>query len=540
MCSSMKNVALGVTLMLSIGLQASSKHYAFFNSPGNRSKHYTENLIAHVRITGNKKLESLYSTASNTLTYGSLESIVDVFANSTDATADTRMLDTIDQGTYVVFMTLVVDKLIARYYQLLDTLEGACQYWEWAKTHPTRYALSQSPYRWFTGSPFSVEAEGQSLYAQQLREKYAAEFGALSRLLEAITENTISHDAWLSELRKTLQGILVIGVAGDHQFLQGQRSLLQQIVEHEKVICDAVSTVAMPHWAKRNWITLASGATVAAILAYEYYAHQPAVDAYIVATMNSVNNGWDMYFVKPTIELKDELQRTLNPQAVKFNPLTDNGTQADSTVLANPIASDAGATAAGPEMTNQQKNQAFSDEMHKQLGVLEKDMKGSSALFLLCGGEAGRTALIKIMRMIALGLVNTLLGVNDIVTSNTLTAKIVPAFISYLALKKTYDTGASIYGWFTKKDRHMLVLRLRQAQDLLIRATYDQLTDGEYGRLLYLLMKEYEQVDSKVLADERSLFVDDLNYLTKAQPSIAQKRETISVMFDKYKSLARA
>jgi hypothetical protein len=99
----------------------------------------------------------------------------------------------------------------------------------------------------------------------------------------------------------------------------------------------------------------------------------------------------------------------------------------------------------------------------------------------------------------------------------------------------------NLFGWFTKRDRSTLINRLRQVQQVLIRTTYNtELSDTEYGRLLYLLTKTHDQVIKNVPSNERIAFLNDLTYIANAQSSIKQKRKTLKTMWNSYHSLQQS
>jgi hypothetical protein len=117
-------------------------------------------------------------------------------------------------------------------------------------------------------------------------------------------------------------------------------------------------------------------------------------------------------------------------------------------------------------------------------------------------------------------------------------ACLIPAgLFSYLS----FQGVRNLFGWFTKRDRSTLINRLRQVQQVLIRTTYNtELSDTEYGRLLYLLTKTHDQVIKNVPSNERIAFLNDLTYIANAQSSIKQKRKTLKTMWNSYHSLQQS
>ncbi len=407
-------------------------------------------------------------------------------------------------------LVLFLEKMRARYYEHLDNLETASLYWEWAKNHPLKYAASQLPHKWFRTVTIPSEAERICTKIDQLRTTYSVEFGAIMRLLAARHVTGMGTVLWISDVRKSLAQLLRVNSITE---LASIELLIEKFSRYEQGVTGAIHEVQVPSWAERHWIPLTITALAAGVGAYYYYNNTLQVDGLINKSFVSLKNIWVNYFITPVTDLKNELLKAMQ--------------------LDNPIR-------------KQEVTKMSEDLQDKFLSSLESDLKESWFVARLASNTTIKQG-IDLARLKLNGLdqladqaTDTLAIGKNHMHSLTPTATLLRLVFAFGAAKICYSSTAFAYRWFTKKDRGLLRLRLCQVEEVLIRSMHETtMSDGEYGRLVYLLTKEYDQVPKNVLLDERHSFLNDLAYLADTQPSIMQKQKTLDSMWRKYRSLAK-
>ena len=382
-------------------------------------------LMHYARTTNNNIFVALDASIKNALESDTLDALVNLYR---DQYATKQVVSAADNayGTDVSFMILILEKMISVYYCKLDTLESACHYWEWATHHPTAYAASQSPYRWVTGGSFTSEAEHNYAYAQQLRDQYSEEYGVVERLLGAMAdEGFINPERWLHDVHAFLTGILT--AINPEQSNDDLRVIAQKVVLYEKRIASEVAVVKVPHWIKRNWLTLTAGAVTTGIAAYCCYNNMDAIQNSYHAVEKSLSNFWGNNFATPVNNLKDELKQTLQPMP---------------------------SIPQGPNLNPAEANAALQD--------LEKSLKANNLASWTLGtdGIKAFVAWLKSLTNMGYGVATEASGAiargDQVIKANSLTFRLFEVLFPVIVLKKGYDLTAYTYRWFTKKDRRAL------------------------------------------------------------------------------------
>lgn len=556
-----QRITLGA-IAISIGFSAyeacgnTSTHYDLFKTPASRMVHAYESFSTYVQAMHNDKLKKIAPSLSGIVHADSIRGITDVYGMMY---ADTTHVPVIDPEIEAAFLTMILEKFVTFYYKQLDILESAYMYWDWAQKHRTAYACSQFPTTWVSGVPNAITIEHNRLQVQQLRDRYNEQFGAIVRLLTMRHDTAVEVVTWISYVQSFLNTISADYKIQDTKSddLSSGTLFAQKLLFHEKQIQTAVNKVKMPGWVQRNWLGLTTGAVATGVFAYWYMNNQQLVHDSVATTTNTLKNMWEEYFCNPVRPLKNEIVKVKNeigrtfpgtslgdgdPKIVTneyeiFLKKHENGT-IQTTDNVGLVRLDDESAWNLAQKARQEGLQDFngstnttSSWWNQVPGSQYAQEKKNAVYKMLCGVEVD----IQHIKHIVMGLLedrDRLLEQNRFLfmMSGFIPAVTITGFTSFL--------GSKLFSWIRKKDRRMLRYRLCQVEDLLIRTEHDQLADDEYGRSLYLLMKEHEQVAKNVLSEEQDAFLEDLHYLVQSRPSVIQKKETLKTMWRKYQSLA--
>ncbi len=414
-------------------------------------------------------------------------------------------------------VALFLEKMRTCYYEHLDKIESAMPYWEWAKHNPNAYAASQLPHKWFRGSATHAAVDRTYTMIRALRDVYSAEFGAIVRLLATRHEDNVDPELWLTEVQKVMASLLSCSIKD----LTGTDVLIQKVSAHEQHVAAMVEKVQAPGYIERHWIPLAVTTVAVGAAAYYYYNNQFAVHGFVDTSKKSLINFWKEHFSKKFNDLKQELKETMQPtghaEKVQINNVPANFEVSEKAL---------------------KDLQKYSDEI-PVIGWTFKNFTKSFFKWANAWNDNGRNLVEKANKTVD-ALNETIHIVDKRIRSNNLNLVLFATIPACGLGYGVYKGIGKVYSLFTKRDRRVLVLRLCQAEQVLIRTTHQrELSDAEYGRLLYLLTKEYDQVAKNVFSDERIAFLDDLTYLADTQSSIAQKQKTLDSMWRKYRSLAK-
>jgi len=398
----------------------------------------------------------------------------------------------------VAQIVLFLETLRDSYYTHLDRIESALPYWEWAKHHPYRYTASQLPNKWFTHEKNQAEITRIHTMVNAVREVYSKEFGIIVRLLAARCEDALDDAAWFAEVQKGVATLLSTPL----KELSTAELIIQKLADHEHEVAQMVEKVQKPGWLMRNWRLLLTTAVVAGAATY-YYAHnQDFIHTSAFNLIEASKNSWENNFVKPVSEFKNELEAA--------SRLTSHKTQ----VIDN--------------------GEAYLDE-------LKKEIEKTTFTYRLLGGQKGIDAIFKYACSRNARLNDVANRGDEALQSSSISIKLFQLMFPVAVTAIGYTLSRAVFNWFTTRDRSVLVSRLRQVQQVLIRTTHAvELSDAEYGRMLYLLMKAYDQVAKNVFSNERIAFLNDLSYIADAQSSVKQKRKTLKTMWHSYRSLRQA
>lgn len=462
--------------------------YNFFQTPSVRMREATDYVKKTIPQNLNNADKLLYAVCE-TAQAGSVKDLANLYAQLASVT-QLRTQQTLDVESQAAYIAIVLEKLRVSYYAELDTLEAAIPYWEWAKNHTTRYTLSQLPHKWFSHEANKARAERAYTTICALREIYSAEFGKIMRLLGQWHEENPDSKVWLAEVHTVIGGILAVDPAKD---LSSIELLIKKLAEHEQKVTTMVQSVQAPNWAHQHWMSLAATAAVAGAVAYYGYNNQPVIDSYIKYFRDmSSQNAHVTNFLKSAGHFKDRVSAAY------------------------------GLVMSLPTKVNKES-----------LDNLKKYMSQSNVAYYLFGGQKG-------IDEIFVWVNNHDNSIQDLLNRADALLKLCALIVQTGLVYGGYKFSKGAFNWFVKRDRSALVGRLNQTQKVLIRTTHErELSDAEYGRLLYLLTKAYDQVAKNVFSKERAPFLDDLTYIADNQSSIKQKRKTLKSMWRKYRSLER-
>lgn len=506
----MYNFCKKVLFFLSVTIGAVSAHiptqYDFFKESSIRiheaSKHLKNAYGFH---DGN------FYAVQNAAQSGSLQELAMLYPKLITA-MQTKVPQGVSANAEAAYVVLFLEKMRDCYYTHLDCIEAALPYWEWAKHHPHRYTVSQLPHKWLKHEANQIEVDHIYTMIMGLRDVCSKEFGIIVRLLAAWHEGHIDVATWLANVRTTMISIIP-GTKIDA--LQTTESLIQGLSEHEENMVKMVASVQKPQWLKRNWIPALTGTVLAGIAAYYYVHNQQSVHSTIAATQSSLLNFWEGQIAKKIGECKDALLAAMKPvepvDNTQGNGIATKFDSADKALKELKYASD--------------KSYITGNWISKEY---------TKPIFDVL------TALLGVVRDISVKVDKNLDAVNHNIESYQINFALGATFPACLIMYGMGKGTQKTYNWFTKRDRSTLIRRLRQAQRVVVRTEHARaLSDAEYGQMLYLLSKAHDQVAANVFSDERIEFLNDLTYVADAQSSTEQKRETLKIMFDRFRSLEK-
>ncbi len=452
-----------------------------------------------------------FYAVQNAAQSGALQELAALYPKLISA-AQTKVPQGISAEAEAAYMVLFLEKMRDCYYTHLDCIEAALPYWEWAKHHPHRYTASQLPQKWLKHEANQIEVDHIYTMIMGLRDVCSKEFGVIVRLLGAWHEGHIDAATWLATVRTTMIS-MIPGTQIDA--LQTIEKLIQTLSIHEADVVKMVASVQKPQWLKRNWIPALTATVLAGAAAYYYVNNQQSVHDTITTTQSSLINFWEGQIAKKIGECKDALLAAMKP--------------------VEPV-------------DNKQENGIATkfDSADKAL----KELKSASDKSYITGNWISKeytkpifdvlTALLGVVRDISVKVDKNLDAVNHNIESYQVNFALGATFPACLLMYGVGKGAKKTYNWFTKRDRSTLIRRLRQSQRVVVRTDHArELSDAEYGQMLYLLSKAYDQVDANVFSDERIEFLNDLTYVADAQSSTEQKRETLKIMFDRFRSLEK-
>jgi hypothetical protein len=437
-----------------------------------------------------------------------------------------------EQGDYDAFSTEVVaqytyelmESLNVALQQILGQLERSSLYWQWCVDHSVRYALSKSPMKWLRGGAQSSELHTKQSEVQMLLHGYNVQYGRLVRHQGAFEAciNDQEREAWVHESMNMIWSSISprsswspLLPPQDPHFLDstlGRNALKQRVNESIACMYASIKPVAVPsHWV-RNWLPYTIAGVGMAALFGVCYKNQDALCEGMHTIAEAANNGFNTQIRSRFLELKEEISSILWPSE-NLTKTAIEGWREKLRVCQNYFNGDAskpkGSYVPLVGSTIDHVNNTINDGRQAigiAIGVGNDMMEHYTQQF-----DREAKAQILNVRLIAL----------------------IPALLVTYPL---YGIGYGIKHWFSKRDRRMLRARLWQANDILIRAD-GELSDEEYGKLLYVLHKENEQAQKNVDSKEYNAFFEDLCYLALPSSTVQQKKETIMNMWHKYQAL---
>jgi hypothetical protein len=415
--------------------------------------------------------------------------------------------------------------------ETLDTLETASLYCQWCTEHPFRYTLSKSPTSWWGQSSQAGELRKKQGHIQELLCLYNEQYGSLVRhqghfeLCSSYQERLV----WVEKAIAILVGCMVNEMTNQYASLANNppdvatMDTLRTIVRTQiDSMHNEVRPLAVPsHW-MRNWLpyTVAGIGLIAAgiVCAKNATAIQDGAEKLLAGAHNGLE-----YCTEPLSKLKKTLFGVLWPhESDNSTPLAESNRLMDETIESLTIAQKH-LTRAGykPEQS----------WLPGRLGGAVNTINDAGA----SGAEAiGATkAWVKAIQC-SLNYFNP--KIDRVLEGNAMVLALGPATFGLYGL---YKTAGALKHWYTKRDRQMLRLYLCQTQDIFIRSN-GKLSDEEYGKLLYTLGKEDEQLSKNVSQKEQGMFRADLRYIASPHSDVQQKKETVANMWRKYHALQDA
>lgn len=562
-----------MTLSTGFASAATPGSYDFFQDPYVRICKATDHVKKAIPNTVNNVDKLLYEVRE-TAQAGSTQELAHLYAQLASVT-QLRAQQVPDTEAQAAYLALVLEKLRISYYEQLDRLEAAVPYWEWAKCHTTRYTLSQLPHKWFSHDANKAHAERTYTTICALREIYSAEFGKIIRLLGQWHEENPDSAVWLAEVHTVISGILAVDSTKD---LDSIETLIKKLAEHEQKVGSSIDAVQAPNWVHQHWIPLTVTAVAAGAAAYAYTQNKSAVDLFaqngvqnlqenfmnncynpVKAFVNKIWYGQEElypvttsdaqakglsaqephsreYWERESQKCLDDASKHIQEGIDALGGLGAKGAQplaqpADS-IHQNGIKAGGFVTIVPPQQVNEFQSLAqatIETVAEPKLNALKTSLQAMGNAFKnITKGAAIKAQIIEHDK-------------NRVMNETAFNRMLLGMIPAYLLATKTYEGIKGIFGWFTKRDRSALLSRLDQTEKVLIRTTHKrELSDAEYGRLLYLLTKAYDQVAKNVFSKERAPFLDDLTYIANNQSSPEQKKMTLDAMRRKYRSLEKA
>lgn len=516
-----------------------------------------------------------FYAVQNAAQYGSLQELAALYTKLVSS-VQTKLQKEVSCEAEAAYVVLFLEKMRDCYYTHLDCIEASLPYWEWAKHHPHRYTASQLPHNWFRHEANQVEVDHIYTMIIGLREICSKEFGIIVRLLGIWHEGHADVATWLAEVRTTMISM----IPGAHiTLLQTTESLIQVLSTHEADIAKMVASVQKPQSLKRNWIPALTVSVLVGAATYYYINNQQMINEFcfdgfeklrvsfvenfytpVKSFINSIRNGQEERYTNNPIVVNGESQTREYWEKESEKYFGEAEKRMDQGILELSKLPTKGVVSEKPNDSIQKEgiklqvsvlelkipSQDVADVQNRLQEMLEnvaepKLQSVSAAVQALCEAfkNMSKSAFIK-GQIIEHDEKQAMTAFKTIMNDTAFNRKLFGLIPAYLLVTKTYDGVKGAYNWITKRDRSTLIRRLRQAQRVVVRTEHTrELSDAEYGQMLYLLSKAYDQVAANVLSDERIEFLNDLTYIADAQSSTQQKRETLKIMFDRFRSLEK-
>jgi hypothetical protein len=406
---------------------------------------------------------------------------------------------------------------------IVDALEKAVVYWQWCADHPLKYAISKSPIKWFTGSAQPQEVFEKQALIRNWLQLFITQYGSVMKH-EALLESCKTAQERFVWTQEAVAVFDACDIAVVHhkpltiEALSEDIIALQEAVKlHGAITKNEIQSVVMPsHW-ERHWLpytVTVVGLVATAVLATKYKTNILEGAEWMRA---GAGNGFKEYVTDPLNDLLKEVTKVLWPNTLDKEEMANQFAMIDEKLK---LAQDAIAPDPIPTNWIPGSTGATMDHANKAIEDFKK-----AGVHGLDACKDGLALIEQSAERVAQSLEET--GLNRRLIA------LIPATLGVYGIYKGFSR---IKNWFTKHDYRMLCTRLFQANEILIRAG-DTLSDKEYGRLVYILVKESEQVHKHIDASERAEFMQDLHYLALPQSTIEQKKETIAQMWQKYQAL---
>lgn len=580
-----KHICLLLSFLSIVPNVLMAQSYDFFKESSLSIYEATEALKQSLATKGDGALHTTLYAVQDAAYSGSLQELAALY-NQLTAELRLKGAGTLSVESEAAYVTLFLEKMRDCYAAHLDTVEEALAYWEWATHHPYRYTASQLPHKWFKHDANRVDIAHIYAMVCAAREIYSKEFGTVVRLLASRCENKTDAATWLADVQNAVASLLVT----TPDKIATSELVMQRLADHENDVVQMIAKVQKPNWFKRNWLPLAVGTAVVGATAYAYMQHKSTVDTMCIDSFNKTKTSFlencynpvksfvGKFFGKPSIIMPDAKDTyTINvPDNRMMNARTETREyweqasqkyfdEADKKI-GEGIAELGKLSTKGQQPSIQPQDLIQKEGIKIETAVLNlkidaqtvADMQSrlqnitediaepklksfSTALQLL--GEAFKNITTGILikgqviehdeKRLMLDATQKSEQLNFLIDL----FRLIPA---YIIVSSTYDGLKGTFNWFTKRDHTVLIQRLGQVEKVLTRTTHTtELSDAEYGRMLHLLTKAYDQVSSKVFSNERIEFLDDLTYIANAQSTVAQKQKTLEAMWRKYRSLEK-
>jgi hypothetical protein len=491
------------------------------------------------------------------------------------------------------------ENMSTTFLDLLNDLEKNDRYWQYYKTHSTKYIFSRSPRQWFSGKSLQQEINDILFHIKKLSEMLEKSIDELTKHLSTFDQkfDKENQKVWLSELMNTMYKIsLSLSTLDDStyktksecfikmSFIDQCPELIKTFNNDKKYLNNQVKLTNKPNILMRNWVPtmLIGAATIAG--SYYYCKNSDKVHGFVQDKLleeypSYVKDALKKHVIEPVkgifnalfVDEKDDFsEKKLYKEVVdcKNNVLHNESIEVLSSTIrlySENQGQDPNDVVAMMLNNGQEKSEVgyllkMERDFETDITKLEKEIEGAwitsftylkqkklyvdkIALDFLrslrgCMGDVvvGCDRSIKEVNILLRKLTSELEEIKNLRKTLRLT---IACIASVPASASVYYFGKgikAIWNYFTKKDLQLIRYNFKRVNDELNENGQDR-----YGRLLYLSNRLRKAIEKNVISSKTHMRQDclkDIAYLESRDASVKQKKKKLEIMMNYYSFLS--